>query len=206
VVWHLEAGKDLGPSRLLRPSVPRDQRGYFESGLTPDGRLHWWAGPRYPPTNYRVEVRRVETGEVVRDMPLPYSKEVGHIGALIDPTGRLIWVGDGRGGDYRLELDGDAPVAIVARTPHASTAGGDWMVIPAENAHLGTVAQLVDGGTDRPWLSFRPNDPHSQTVWSFSPNGKYLACGSRSGTVTVIDLRDLARAIATFEAGLPAGY
>jgi WD40 repeat protein len=203
VVWQLEAGNEMPPHRVLRRSAPGDQRRYFESGLTPDGRLHWWTGPRLPPANYRVEVRRVETGKLlVPPLRLPSSEEVGVIGALIDPTGQLLWVGTHD--DRKLyHLDDPQLRPTAARFPGAVTAGGAWMVISAQDVRHGPVGHLVMGGADRPWLVFANDDRTRHTIGMFSPDSRYLAFGSQSGTVTVIDLPALQGAVATFEDGQP---
>jgi WD40 repeat protein len=199
VVWQLEAGTGPQKPRVLRPSAPGDQRRYFESGLTPDGRLHWWTGPRQPPANYRVEVRRVDTGAVVKTVHLPLTKEVGHIGALTDPAGQLMWIKDGMSTTL-YHLDGSQPRTTVARFPSAVTAGGAWKVTSEKDARRGNIGALVMGGADRPWLVIANDDRGSHSTNTFSPDGRYLALSSQSGTVTVIDLRALQREVAAFEA------
>jgi hypothetical protein len=200
VVWQLEAGTGPQQHRVLCPSAPGDQRRYFVSGLTPDGRLHWWTGPRKPPANYRVEVRRVETGELVKLLRVPSSKETGVIDALIDPAGQLMWVRDSAENVALYHLDGSRSSSKVARGPAAVTAGGAWKVTSAEDARHGHIAQLVMGGADRPWLVLTNDDRITHTIGTFSLDGRYLAFGSQSGTITVIDLPALQRVVATFEA------
>jgi hypothetical protein len=146
----------------------------------------------------------VDTGDVVKTVHLPLTKEVGHIGALIDPAGQLMWIKDGMSTTL-YHLDGRQVRPTFARFPAAVTAGGAWKVTSEEDARRGNIGALVMGGADRPWLVIANDDRNPRTIWTFSPDGRYMAGGNLSGTVTVIDLAALQRAIAAFEADLRAG-
>jgi WD40 repeat protein len=61
-----EFAADTPPHEVCQVrAAEADERGFFDSGLTPDGRYYWWTGPRTPEKAYRVEVREVATGRLV---------------------------------------------------------------------------------------------------------------------------------------------
>ncbi len=204
-VWQLRVGGEE-PVRLrtLRPSDPGDRRGFLDCGLTPDGRLYWWVGPREPPAKYRVEVRRVETGEMVQFVPLPFPERRESVAAvLLDPSGQWLWVGEAFTETKKLyNLGGRQPPREVPIVPTAVTNDGARRAIQVTaRAHGRVVSGLVLEGANHPWLMPTFDDLNQPVSVMFSPDGNYLAVGSQSGTVTVIDIPALQRQVAAFEAG-----
>lgn len=203
VVRRLEAGQPADLLRVLRESTTGDLRGFFDHGLTPDGRLFWWTGPRAPPSEYRVEVRRTDTGELVRRVPIPSSKTLQGIHLVVDPAGELLWVREGTKMNLYY-LNSERPPRAVTTLPAAVSPGGDWRAISrADSRRRLNMLGLATSEDDKPWLMF-PNDAALHD-YTFSPNGQYLALAKNSGTITVVDLPALRDAVRAFEAELRGG-
>ena len=85
----LEAGKPPRMLGVVRPAEPGDDRRFFDSALTPDGRYYLWSGPRLPLQNSRVEVREVATGRLIRRIVGPADPAFR---GFLDPRGRELWI------------------------------------------------------------------------------------------------------------------
>jgi WD40 repeat protein len=204
-IWQLEADRPPHMLRVIRPSLPGDRRRFLDSGLTPDGRLHWWVGPREPSANRRVEVRRVDNGEPIRIWPSSTDSRNG-LGIYVDPAGQRMWVTDLEDGtSLRLESSGGPPVSV-DQCPVAVSGGGAWQAFVVFDQRRGqSVLALRNGDVGRPWLEFASDDRHGPLGTCFSPNSRYLAWGSRSGAITLIDLPALQKTVVEFEAGQQSG-
>jgi hypothetical protein len=190
----LEVGGSAAIQRVVRPSQSSDVHRFFESGLTPDGRWFWWTGPRQPEDKARVEVRQVDTGERVLVRQLrgePY--------AYVEPQGRRLWVSAGDGTTC-YELPTGRTLGRADQHPESVSSEGRWQ------AHRGLSPQryhrlsLWADGADRPWLEFASDDLSPPHPICFSPDGRYLAWGSGSGVVTVVDLPELRSSVTAYEA------
>ncbi len=199
-VWQLDPNQGPRMPRVIRPSDPSDRRQFLDHGLTPDGRLYWWTGPRFPADRRRVEVRRVDTGEKVFDRShgADYSETLD---VYVEPTGRLLWVSDGKSntqydifsGQSQMRPDQDLVAASV---------DGKWLAYHSREprrSHM-TLA-LWSVGAERPWLEFANDDLSPPQPASFSLDSRFLTWGSDSGTITLVDLPALRHAVNDFEAG-----
>jgi WD40 repeat protein len=191
VVWELEAGqKPIGP-RLIRPTQPGDERRFEESGLSRDGRYHWWDGPRRPKKAERYEVREVATGKLLfpRRDERPWGP-VRSSDVYFDPNRGELWV---KGNDIVLRYDlGDItrPPIRERQMPLNLSPDLRWNI-------AGDVCRWPE---NRLWLLLE--DDYANSRASFSPDSHYLALGRRSGYLTVMDLPALEQEIAAFEGSL----
>ncbi len=201
VAYEFAAGRPLREVREVRPAVDKEEK-HFMSGITPDGRFYYWSGPRLPPRNNRVEVYEVATGRRLTSVPRPVEKEVNDLGAFLSPDGRWLWVeGLDNRGPMRHDLSGQLPVGRGLVPPVAFAADGTWTLERGgeDTRHVGGRATLTRGAAARPWLDVGHPDGSEVKPAAFSPDGRYLAWGARSGACTVVDLNALANAIDAFE-------
>lgn len=200
VVWYLQVGREPERVRTIRPADPGDRRRFLDHGLTADGELYLWNGPRIPPGRHRVEVRRVATGELLLSLPRP-AASAGEMVVLLAPSGRYLWHSTG-GNDHYLT---DLQTRVTTRAdcfPGAVTARNEWTALTKKHWLRGHSAlQLRSGESMRLWLEFTNGDLSDSCGTSFSHDGRHLAWGSKSGTITVADLPALQKAIAAFEVG-----
>lgn len=206
VAWQLEPGVPPRQLRILRPSGPSDQSGFFASGLTPDGRLHWWTGPRVPPGQHRLEIRRVDTGELVAIPRYPTTGIMNEVFAYLEPSGERFWVQAHARGDVTVHrLDGSPSPNGKGTIPLCVSTDGRWYIREAaDTRRRHTTLALWADEADQPWLHFTNEDLSPPGRGSFSPDGRYLAWHSQSGTITVADLSALQQEVAAFEASLRA--
>jgi hypothetical protein len=193
----------LAPA-VLRPAKPGDEN-FFASGLTPDGRYFWWAGPRAPAANQRYEVW--EVGPPRRRV---FAREFPHRGVQ-DANGLL--TPDGRHLLTKIEIvpsvvqlhDLSRPghVETVASLPAAVSADCAWTagvecVSQDRRIHALVLRPFPRGA---PWL--RLVHPFlggfTEAYCAFSGDGRYLAWAGPNGTLLLADLPALRRELESFE-------
>jgi hypothetical protein len=204
VVRELVVRKPPKIVRVIRPAQAGEM-GFFTSSLTPDGAYYLWVGPRRPPQNYRSEVWEVATGHQVKRIAHPMSQEVdGWGGSDLSPDGRYLWLDDAK----RLWLydlaELEKPSEKVGRPPIAVSPGWKWVGYQIHNESQGLTLALHRENESAPWLLLSNNDVSNPQPACFSPNGRYLAWGSTSGSITVVDLLALEKEVEEFEKKLQA--
>jgi hypothetical protein len=145
----------------------------------------------------------VDTGERVDVVRRPTIGAFELFGYL-EPAGKRLWIQSESGSTQHVIGSNTAP-QDVDRCPRAVSAGSRWEAYGAISQRRGHAAlALWTVESDRPWLEFS-NDDLSPCWWAwFSPDDRYLAWASRSGTISVADLPALRQAVADFEKDLPA--
>jgi WD40 repeat protein len=197
MIYELPGNGPLGRRRVLRPSEPGDIRRFVDHDLTADGRFYRWAGPRVPGRAHRFEVYQVTPGKLIFRLSYPIKSEVVNSGSILSPDGRFLWVGYAAKQDvYDLHANNrktPAPAMPAAISPD------NRLIVYLDAKRF----VLRIGRANHVWLEFA-NADGSMPRWPvFSPNGRYLAWGSLSGTVTVADLRILRKRVAQFQTAHP---
>jgi WD40 repeat protein len=196
VAYELQPGRQPRRLRVLRPHVP-GERGFLQSGLSSDGRRYYWVGPRFPETNWRVEVYEVETGRLVRPpLARPASRGTPELSAGLSSDGRHLFVQDqgSDGGTFLHDLDRAAPPQQLV-PPATASPGLRWL---AQTLNAGGVSQVAlrPWGAAEEWVRIGTGDGFGPSFIAFSHDGRFLAFGSQGGGVTVVDvplLRELVR-------------
>jgi WD40 repeat protein len=199
VVYDWPLGQAPRQARVLRSSQPGDVLQFFNVGLSADGRHYAWTGPREPESARRAEVWNVATGELVKRVPLAEVPSQGHESAIyLSPDGNHFWV-DNWQYQRQFRLDQPDPERTFTHLPVAVSPNGQWI---ADYVGNGRFALRPFAG-DRAWLELGNLDPADIVMTiAFSPDPacRYVAWGSKSGAVTVVDLAELRRRVEAFEA------
>jgi WD40 repeat protein len=201
VAYDWEVGKAPARPRVVRPRKAGDVHRFFHHGLTPDGRYYWWAGPREPRRDARVEVREVATGRLAISVPTSLAlSESEEPDAVLSGEGPYLWIGT-KTTSRIYELASPNPPKDTSGWLVLFSPDARWIVRYYEaDAHRATPALLAlqPSGAERTWLEFR-NDWNDFQSFSFSPDGRYLAWSDQGGTITVADLPALEKQVAAFE-------
>lgn len=202
-------GKQPGPSRVLRPSVP-GENGFFHSDITGDGRYYWWTGPRQPAGAFRFELRDFASGRLVKARSSPMEKEQPDGMAHVSPDAGLLWFGDQpkTNGYTHIDLQEDLILPPSHFVPCAFSPTTSWVASfchPEDDPNQPALA-LHRGVEAPPRLYFRMYDLGNWSTISFSPDGRRLGFGSSSGAVTVVQLEALEREVRGFEESLKSHY
>jgi WD40 repeat protein len=196
--YELARGKPLREVREVRKAV-EGERGFFHSGLTPDGRYYWWSGPREPQKAYRVEVREVATGRLVREVPIRPEKPVHSIAACLSPDGRFLWAEGDERGPFRCDMSGTEP-PVLSEKPRVMAEGASWQAhVSVEHVDSAQTLALERGDSGGIWLELRNHDLSGPSSVSFSPNGRYLILGDAAGELRIADLEALKEQVTAFE-------
>jgi WD40 repeat protein len=202
--YEFAAGKP--PREVSEVRAPVDgESTFFTSALTPDGRYYWWAGPREPPTAYRVEVREVATGRLVARVPLRSERTLNSLGAALTPDGRFLWA-QGASRTFAHDLSGERPTEQIVTAPGVISEDLRWLTYGAEKKGYRdtTVIALRRGSSGSTWLELENTDLTPPLAVSFSRDSRYLAWGSTSGVITFADLTALDAEVSAFEKSLRA--
>lgn len=179
-----------GPKKLavIRAGKPGESR-LNGSGITADGQKFWWTGPGSAPAgSVRIEVYEVARRQCIAQARIGRSKS-----ARLSADGRYIVTGVGQVidiGSGRMRSLGTLPATAVSVEAdlYASSAG------PNERFPLNTLV-LVGLTSKKNWLEFANADASRINSPVFSPNGRYLAWGSQSGKITLLDIPALKAAV-----------
>jgi WD40 repeat protein len=200
VAYALAVGKPLRRERVIRTSQEGDA-GLFDHGLTPDGRLFWWVGPVEPSDHRRrMEIREVATGRLVaRVSPLVTVLQSGPTVSLSSDGRYLFAETDNKRDVYDL-VKGGAPDHSDVRI-EAMSSGARVLVIHHWPAGASAIYKLGlrNKGQDKDWLEIENSDRGQLVPLAFSPDDRYLAWGSPSGTITVADLPLLQEQVEDFQ-------
>jgi WD40 repeat protein len=201
VVREVEAGMTTPTKRVLRAPEKGDERWFQDHEFTAQGRFYWWTGPYTPRDRRRIELYELATGKRIQHLPNPNGESPR---VLVSADGRYFWVGS-RQKCMRYDLKTNLPPTKFFAQPIASSPDSCWLVVVPGPDKLTTEDRcaLCRSPEARPWLEFANPDLSGPRAPCFSPNGCYLAWGSSSGTVTVMDLSAMHREIAEFEKTLP---
>jgi hypothetical protein len=197
----LEVDRPPDLLRIVRPAEGSEEKGFFGTALSPDGRLYLWFGPRDPPQNWRVEVRDVATGRLIkrigqRDLYLPPEPF-----ALLDPYGNDLWIRlPGRNLCFDLEAPDRFPKSFSGLNLKDFSKRG-WIAIEGRNEPGASSPGLIlrRRGETAGWIDFVNEDLSDLREPTFSPGGQFLAWGSQEGVITVADLHALERDVKEFE-------
>lgn len=203
VAYELVAGQPLKVLQVVRPSEP-GETGFFDQDLTPDGRYYLWAGPRRPPQNCRVEIREVATGRLVSRVTRPENHELQSFASGLSPDGRSFWVRAQKDDYVRYGIATETPPERVSVLPVTTSLDARWLAFQFGSNGPRAVPSLTvrPSATETDWLEFVNSDLSYPASPKFSPDGRYLAWGSQSGTITVADLETLRQQVTEFEASL----
>ncbi len=196
------APRVLGTLRRSRPG----ELGFHLSDLTPDGRFFWWAGPREPPANARVEIHEVATGRLVRQVTAPPGGRLNLDGVVPDANGGALWAWLEDETSLRCDFAGRAPVHHEGDRPFAAAPNSRWLLYPITDRAAGSLHTytLHCGTQEGGWLRLG-GDASRRRIAVFSPDGRYLVCGDQDGRILLVDLPALRRCVADFERTLPSG-
>jgi WD40 repeat protein len=204
VARELEVGKKSAELvRVVRASSAEDVRRFLHSGLTPDGRFYWWIGPRIPKERRRIEVWGVPTGKQVFALKSPVSGEMDfEPKAALTADGRLLWVVPFGRDPLLVDLGGNRPPQTFPcsfeSVPALSHA---WTAFTLQRDHTpedpAVLLRLARGRDVR--LKLSNQDLSAPVTACFSGDGRFLAWGSQSGTITVLDLHVLEHQVGAFE-------
>jgi hypothetical protein len=202
VLYELRAdGAPPRKVRVFRESKAGDLRLFLDSGLTADARWHVWVGPRFPPSQRRVEVRDVLTGDLVRCEARPTEYPVPEPQARLSPDRRWLWIATGDDDCWLYDLNGERPAERVVAPPVTICPNGRLFVFRSESARgqSGKGLEMHFGRQGPPWITILSKDYTEPTAPQFSHDGRYAAWGSRAGAVTVADIPALRRQVEAFE-------
>jgi WD40 repeat protein len=195
--WMLEVGKAPVQQRILRPHVPGEKE-FLRSDLTPDGRYYCWTGPRQPARNRRCEVRDVATGQLIHCFHLPQERENPEPAAVLGPDGQTLFLTPaGSDRTWLHDLSGRALALPQRFVPLALSPDSRWLAAQEPITSV-TYTYLYCGTTT--WIALTGPDQGFPEHMIFSPDSRYLAWGSESGVITVVDLHGLGDEIRKFEA------
>jgi hypothetical protein len=203
VIRKLEPGQSPAVVRILRQAAVTDVSGFFRAGLTPDGRYHWWMGPRRPHETSRIEVRELQSGKLLLRVPAPTAnEEEGNVDLSSD--GRYL-IGAPET-ETTAEL-GERAIASLSATQHPRSSSYDsrWsMVVEDRGPHQASSLLLRDQwkGANRIRL---PGDGIGQPETRvFSFDSQWLAWDNGVGTITLAQLPILDKVLGQFDEGLSA--
>jgi WD40 repeat protein len=192
---------DTGPSRprIIRRAKPGDVRRFIDSGLTPDGRYYWWAGPRRPEAARRVEVIEVATGRCVWTLtaPAPAGDE-SRPSVRLSPDGKHAWVVKSNE-DYRRYYDLPDDRDGEPDGPPDTYLPGRWHLRWKRNTDDSNEVFLHRWNNSAAWLRLENEDRSAPGIPVFSPDGRYLVWTDSGGTLTVADLVALKETVRAFE-------
>jgi serine/threonine protein kinase/WD40 repeat protein len=200
VVYELLLGQAAArPLKILRSTVP-GEAGFHAASLTPDGRRYCWIGPRHPAKDCRVEVYETDTGKLVTRVPNPCKEETGGAGSHLSADGQYLFISSHDNGSRWFDLSKNAEAPHLEGISDIAPVSG-WVATGFGQDEVRPVAvlSLRPGLTDAEWVEFGNSDSSDPKAPAFSPDGGSLAWGSRSGTITVVDLEALRQAVGEFE-------
>jgi WD40 repeat protein len=158
---------DAGPRflRVIRPAEPGDVRRFIDSGLTPDGRYYWWAGPRLPESARRVEIRETATGKLVWSLSAPQACDESSLPhCRLSPDGKWAWVRTPDERRYELPDDhiGEPEIPPDASIP------GHWHVHGKRRTDGQNELFLYPWHSKEPWLRLENEDRSPSGMPAFS--------------------------------------
>ena len=197
---------------VLREAEPGGD-GFIHQSITPDGRFYVWVGPRFPTESRHAELWDLVTHrrilKIGRNQP---ADQWGEPGVLISDAGRELWFHqDGSNNHPRFFFDlanGGAPRAEHrSRAPHAVSPDGRWVIEAEQDGGSERFwgFHLVNRGSAIDWVRFTNADRGyaPSGAMRFSPDARYLAWGSLTGPLTLVDLPEFERRVRQFESQYP---
>lgn len=184
----IDVGAPALPAEEIRNGGPS-----CKIAFSPDGQ--WLAVVR------GGEMCRLELwdGAVSRLVAQAQQRDVQKIKSMaFDSSGKVLWLCDRSGKRRGFSV----PELIPPRFPLAVSANRLWSIDCRQNGRIGAGrVNIIDAGNERLWVSLGNRDrsdpaPHSI---QFSPDSRFVAWGSRSGEVTLIDLPSLKHTVDEFE-------
>ncbi len=205
VVRRLEPERPPAEARVLRQSQPTDTRRYLEAILTPDGRYYAWLGPRDPKNRRRIEIWDTATEKPVFTRPVVRLGD-SEPGLDLDPTGRLIQIGDDA--PQVIELPTDAHPHVRVHPPSRWTEDRKWIIAAVDRrGQNGRAVQIVPAGTTRPLFELPGGELAPDCNWGtggygfrVSPDDRRIVWCIASGLQLIADMPNLERAVLAFEA------
>jgi len=185
------------PIRLSREG---DYRRLFGHGLTPDGRYFSWIGPRDTKGDYRVEVIDVANAKLITRVFVAKNQVKGDPTALLDPTGRHLWMILDYPDVYHFDLNNPEQKEEVTWWPvESSEKSGLQVELCKVRGTKNSSHYLHPINNDDPWLEITNSDSSHLREPHFSLDGRRLAWGSDNGLLTVVDIEKLREEIAAFD-------
>jgi WD40 repeat protein len=196
MVYELSA-RGLDKRVLLRTSDP-DEVWFYNHQLTPDGRFYCWSGPRLPLERGRLVVLDVENRrEVFRQKRNPGTQN--ELPGVLSPDGQLLWAGLGSGGSRLFDLQDGRLRDTVPRPPVSLSRRMNWTVLTLEPDQYRTESGLALARLPhRSPLFELLNEPRrgiGPEAVGFSDDERYLAWGTRRGTVFVAEIEPMLQEI-----------
>jgi hypothetical protein len=206
VARELEVGTLAPHFRVVRASAAEDVRRFLHSGLTPDGRFYWWIGPRKRPEKRRIEVREVATGKQVfaLECPVPTGTDF-EPRANLTADGQFLCVETFGHEPVVYDLGGNKhPQSSVCEFTGLRASTQTWTAFQLHRddapEDAGAMLRLARGQDVR--FKLANSDLSNPEAICFSGDGRFLAYGSQTGTVTVVDLEVLSQQFGDFESSV----
>ena len=200
MAYDIEIGKPFGIPWPVRTPAPTDKRRNLHTSITPNGQFYCWVGPRIPEDKHRVEVFDLQTAKLVKQVALRRIPGQPEPSATLSDDGRFLLTRSEMG-QARFDLSSGEDPTSIEKIPIASSLDSQWVVYPAQDNKRRSDSDIVlcRDGSDRPWLELSNRDLSRPNPVCFSPDSRYLAWGSDSGTITIADLPALRKKVDEFE-------
>jgi WD40 repeat protein len=197
-VYSVRPGRPPQRLRILLQAEPGEE-GSFHHHLSADGRYYCWSGPSRPTQNRRIEVYELASGNRINVLHYPSQEPFPEVTGSFDADGSL-WISVTANEHLQYDVTGVVPRLRLPRWPRISPRPR-WAAFSVQPDELrpGSCLVLQPWPGDQGYLELTNRDASIPGNVSFSPNGRFLAWGSQSGTLTLVDLPALLQSVSEFE-------
>jgi len=194
VAYDLVPGMAVAP-RVVRAAEQEDARKFEYSGLSANGRLYWWSGPRDPDSQRRVELWDVAGKRRILRLQPPRHPGGNYSAGLLGDD-RYFWVA-GKSSEHTVYDLVSGKTVLRANQPPAVDAPGTGWLCRCRISLTGFPSLSLSREGEDAELELYSAEGSGRTV-RFSPDGRYLAWASHGGTITVADIEQLRNEVTAF--------